>query len=130
MKDVQNRVPRYPNRVKITPENGTPFYATWERADEPIQEGTSIDRALFLSIKEGDWYSPGLDEMEAEAGTLPAGEGIVDCSFCSPFSGPPLVLVWQGAALLEPQNVTAFGFQAQAGACYLAIRFTGREVPA
>ena len=55
MKDVKNRVPRYPNRKKITYEDGTSIYATMEYADDPMEAGTPIDEALFKSIQ-GDIY--------------------------------------------------------------------------
>lgn len=47
---VVDRVPTYPNRVKITKNDGTSEYVTWERADEPTVEGTPINKALFDSI--------------------------------------------------------------------------------
>ena len=37
--------------MKITHTDGTVEYVTMERADEPIQEGTPINKALFDSIK-------------------------------------------------------------------------------
>ncbi len=43
----KDRVPQKPGRVKITPENGTAFYATMARADEPIQEGTPLNAGNF-----------------------------------------------------------------------------------
>ena len=45
--EFKDRVPQKPGRVKITPENGTAFYATMERADEPIQEGTPLSAGNF-----------------------------------------------------------------------------------
>jgi hypothetical protein len=51
MIDVVDRVPTYPNRIKITHEDGTSEFVTWERADEPTVEGTPINKALFDSIK-------------------------------------------------------------------------------
>lgn len=50
MIQVVDRVPTYPNRVKITKSDGTSEYVTWERADEPTVEGTPINKALFDSI--------------------------------------------------------------------------------
>lgn len=50
MIQVVDRVPTYPNRIKITHSDGTSEYVTWERADEPVVEGTPINRALFESI--------------------------------------------------------------------------------
>lgn len=47
---VVDRVPTYPNRIKITKSDGSSEYVTWERADEPTVEGTPINKALFDSI--------------------------------------------------------------------------------
>ena len=43
----EDRVPQKPGRVKITPENGTAYYATMERADEPLIEGTPLNAKNF-----------------------------------------------------------------------------------
>ena len=43
----KDRVPQQPGRVKITPENGTAFYATLERADNPVEEGTPLSAGNF-----------------------------------------------------------------------------------
>ena len=45
--EFTDRVPQKPGRVKITPENGTSYYATMERADEPIQDGTPLNAGNF-----------------------------------------------------------------------------------
>ena len=50
MIDVKDRVPTKPGRTKITLEDGTVLYATIERADEPVEEGTPINKVLFDSI--------------------------------------------------------------------------------
>lgn len=42
-----DRIPTKPNRMRITPEDGTTFYATLERADEPILEGTPLNARNF-----------------------------------------------------------------------------------
>ena len=42
-----DRVPQKPGRVKITPENGTAYYATMERADEALIEGTPLNAKNF-----------------------------------------------------------------------------------
>lgn len=51
MIQVVDRVPTYPNRIRITHEDGTSELVTWERADEPVVEGTPINKALFDSIE-------------------------------------------------------------------------------
>lgn len=50
MIDVVDRIPNFPNRKKITPENGTAYYATVEYADDPVVAGTPINKALFQKI--------------------------------------------------------------------------------
>ena len=67
--EFKDRVPQKPGRVKITPENGTAFYATMARADDPIQEGTPLNAGNFnemiamiqsvdlnSSVEEGDGH--------------------------------------------------------------------------
>ena len=51
MIEVVDRVPTYPNRIRITREDGSTEFVTWERADQPTVEGTPINKALFDSIK-------------------------------------------------------------------------------
>ena len=49
-----DRVPTYPNRMKITPENGgDAYYATVERADEPTVIGTPVNAANLNAMQEG-----------------------------------------------------------------------------
>lgn len=45
-----DRQPRYPNRVLISPESGEAFYATMERADEPLSVGTPLNAATFNEL--------------------------------------------------------------------------------
>ena len=47
MIEVKNRVPTYPGRVKLTPVDGQANTYDMVRADEPIDEGTPINAALF-----------------------------------------------------------------------------------
>lgn len=56
MRNHRNRTPTRPGRVLITPENGTAFYGTLVRADEPTDEGCPVDKVT-------------LDEMLAASGT-------------------------------------------------------------
>ena len=52
---MKDRVPTKPNQVLITPEGGgTPFYATMTRADEPVELGTPLNKATFLSDSTAD----------------------------------------------------------------------------
>ena len=43
----KDRVPSYPNRRKITYEDGRVEYVTIEMADEPIETGTPLNKANF-----------------------------------------------------------------------------------
>ena len=45
---MQNRVPRYPGRVKLVPVNGQENTYDMVRADEPQMEGTPINKATLL----------------------------------------------------------------------------------
>ena len=45
--EVLDRIPTYPGRVKLTPVEGETNTYDLVRADQPIQEGTPINKALF-----------------------------------------------------------------------------------
>lgn len=51
MIDFVDRVPTYANRMKVTPESGSAFYATIERADVPITEGTPLNAETFNGLQ-------------------------------------------------------------------------------
>ena len=107
MIEVKDRIPTKPNRIRITPENGDPFYAVWERADEPIEEGTPVNKYLLDSNDEGGHISNALDDIEMDAQRVTqAGQR---CSFSGrclvyrvclfPFPIPPW---WRSRILQEP----------------------------
>lgn len=50
MIEVLDRVPKYPGRVKLVPVPGQENTYDMIRVDEPIVEGTPINKALFDSI--------------------------------------------------------------------------------
>lgn len=52
-----DRVSGSPGRVKITPENGTPYYATMERADNPSVSGTLLNAENLNKAQETLEYS-------------------------------------------------------------------------
>lgn len=46
---MDDRIPTRPGRMLLTPENGAaPFYATLERADQPTQAGTQLNKNSLL----------------------------------------------------------------------------------
>lgn len=48
---MKDRISENPGRVKVTEEDGTSKYVTVERADDPTEEGTPLNRASLLSPK-------------------------------------------------------------------------------
>ena len=93
MIEVKDRIPTKPNRIRIVPENGAPFYAAWERADEPIEEGTPVNKYLFDSIDEGGHFSNALDDIEMDAQRVTLTAGWTTVLFQRPLSGVPRVFV-------------------------------------
>lgn len=92
---------------------------TEEKLSEPLQNSISkIENQLYP-------FPPWYGETELESGVVPES-GFVE--FWCPFSGVPQVLAWSGSTLCEATEITAFGFQAQAGASFIAIYFTGRDI--
>lgn len=75
MIQVVDRVPTYPNRVKITHSDGTSEYVTWERADEPTVEGTPINAALFNSIAADQGLASAQTVYVSTSGSDTLGDG-------------------------------------------------------
>lgn len=50
-----------PNRYKVIPENGEPYYVVLERADEPIVEGTPLNAETLNSILNDTYISAIVD---------------------------------------------------------------------
>lgn len=116
MIEVKDRIPTKPNRIRIVPENGAPFYATWERADEPIEEGTPVNKYLFDSIDEGGHFSNALDDIEIDAQRVTLTAGWTTVSFRRPLSGVPRVFVSvSDAAVVAVKNITRTS-------CQIAVR--------
>lgn len=51
MIEVLDRIPTYPGRVRLVPVNGLADTYDMVRADEPIEPGTPLNRALFESVR-------------------------------------------------------------------------------
>ena len=124
MIEVKDRIPKKPNRILITPENGSaPFYATWQRADEPIEEGTPINKVLFDSIEEGGFSFTGVDDIEMEARKITTNAEWTTIKFNRPFSGIPRVFTaTQGKYIVAVQNTTRTSCQI---AVYSPTTFAG-----
>ena len=92
MIEVKDRIPTYPGRVKMTPVAGQANTYDMVRADEPVEVGTPINKALFDSITNvaeavlavGNWQI-GADGRYAQTVSVPivAADSkivIVDCN--------------------------------------------------
>ena len=56
---MKNRVPTRPNRRRIVPEAGSglnPFWAVIERADEPVEPGTPLNKHTLLQDEVAEMY--------------------------------------------------------------------------
>lgn len=77
-----DRVPTNPNRMKITPENGSPYYATVERADNPSVEGTPVNARNLNAMQEAAGLTAHKTVYVATTGSDAVGDG----SQASPFA--------------------------------------------
>lgn len=57
-----------PNRFRVVPESGDPYYVTLERADEPTVQGTTLNAANLNSLvsRSGDSLSGSLSFENAD----------------------------------------------------------------
>ena len=116
MIEVKDRIPLKPNRIKITPEGGgSPFYAVWERADEPIEDGTPVNKYLFDSIDEWNLIPTNLDDIEIDAQRVALDVGWTTINFTRPLSGIPRVFVAPSDTfVISVMNVTKTSCQISA----------------
>ena len=75
MINFKNRVPAKPNRKKIIKEDGTSEFVTIEYADEPLTEGTHLDRVAFMGIQGFEDFSTEIDFDNMSISTT-TGNGI------------------------------------------------------
>ena len=115
MIEVKDRIPTKPNRIRIVPETGDPFYAVWERADEPIEEGTPVNKYLFDSIDDGGHFPNALDDIEIDAQRVTLAAGWTTVSFRRPLSGVPRVFVSVSDTVVAVRNITRTS-------CQIAVR--------
>lgn len=59
-----------PNRYKVTPESGSAYYVTLERADEPTEVGTPMNAENLNQLldKRGDTMTGALNMKKADNG--------------------------------------------------------------
>lgn len=70
-----DRVPTNPNRMKITPETGSPYYATVERADNPSVEGTPVNARNLNAMQDAAGLSDNKTVYVSTAGSDSVGDG-------------------------------------------------------
>lgn len=70
-----DRVPTYPNRMKITPETGDPYYATVERADSPTVVGTPVNAQNLNAMQEAAGLTAHRAVYVSTAGSDSVGDG-------------------------------------------------------
>lgn len=81
-----DRVPTYANRMKVTPEGGNTFYATVERADSPVTNGTPLNAETFNSMQA---------EIKAAVVTLTAAGWTGDAApYSQTISVPGMTAAW------------------------------------
>jgi hypothetical protein len=137
---MKDRTPRYPGRIKLTHEDGTVEYVTIERADDPVEPGTPLNKATLLTEETGGML--GLDDtgtvndalqriiMSAVSETVARTEmddleiqfgqcvisSTTSVTFEHAFTGIPLVFAFvphsSTVYLALVSNVTATGFSA------------------
>lgn len=95
---VVDRVPTYPNRIKLIYSDGTSEFVTWERADEPVVEGTPINKELFDSIANDVGLMGNRTVYVSGAGSDSLGEGT---------SANPYATITKALSVL-PKNLNGF----------------------
>lgn len=65
---MKDRIPTLPGRVKFTKTDGTTEYVTMERADEPTEVGTPLNKATLFDSTQATRY--GVETPNAAFGKL------------------------------------------------------------
>lgn len=116
---MQDRVPLYPGRVKMTPVAGQENTFDLVRADQPTQEGTPLNKATLL--KDATAAILGLPNTAVPddaflALALPAGKYAISVTVKSP-GGRPMsgislsgIVTAAGSAVVTDENGAGFGF--------------------
>ena len=95
-KNIKDRVPKHPGRVKLTPVNGQPDLFDFERADEPTEPGTPLDKATLDSIIQsrltGRYYAAAVSKVIKTKQTfttnpVPANNWLLDATELKATSG-------------------------------------------
>lgn len=64
---MRDRIPKYAGRVKLIPVSNQPNTYDMQRADEPLQEGTPLNRNTLLSDQTVEEFGLSLDATPDEA---------------------------------------------------------------
>lgn len=69
----KDRKANRPNRYKVTPDSGSEYYITLERADEPSELGTPLNAEILNTL-----YGEGNKPTASEIGAIPADNSRTD----------------------------------------------------
>lgn len=135
---MKDRTPRYPNRIKLTHDDGTVEYVIWERADEPIEVGTPLNKSTLLRdetaalvslddnatvdnlllhtlmLTQDDYPANELEDIQIESRSLSIATGWVTVNFGRTFDGTPTVYAdvpGDSTCWVQINNVTQTSFQ-------------------
>lgn len=64
---MKNRIPKYPGRIRLTPIQSQPNVFDMVRMDEPIEEGTPINKDTLLKDSTAQLLGLGADAVPDEA---------------------------------------------------------------
>ena len=64
---MRDRIPKYAGRVKLIPVSNQPNTYDMQRADEPLQEGTPLNRNTLLSDQTVEEFGLSLDATPDDA---------------------------------------------------------------
>lgn len=92
----EDRKANRPNRYKVTPDSGNPYYVTLERADEPTVLGTPLTAEILNTL-----YGEGNKPTAAEIGAVTADNNRTDIPSGSDLSSDTFLKVgaWRATAV-------------------------------
>lgn len=128
--DFKDRIPTHAGRVKLSPVDGQPDTFTMTRVDDPTEEGTPIDKALFESITKsrltGRYYTPTANPIKATSRTIvanpiPASSWVESNGYKDATSGGYLI---EGNSVMNSNTSISKAFDGDS-ASYWSTGYTG-----
>lgn len=115
---MRNRIPSpgKEGRVLITPENGDPFHARLEMADDPTEEGTALDTNSLLKDTTASLYGLGVNAVPDDV--LSVIKNLIDAANANANS----------KAMIATGSYTGNGNKGESGANTLTFEFAPKLV--